>query len=126
VERLQVFSEDNALSAASAGGHLEVAKLLIHHGAEVNAQGGSDYGDALSAASAGGYLEVVELLIHHGAKVNSQAGFYGNALSAASHTFHSIRLSPPQPLELPHLHLPDHPLLPRHLPLQLQRDHHLL
>jgi hypothetical protein len=36
------------------------------------------------------------------------------------------RLSPPEQVRLPHLKPPDDPLLPGHLSLQFQRDHHLL
>ncbi|KAJ4175619.1 hypothetical protein NW767_015723, partial [Fusarium falciforme] len=51
----------NALQAASSRGHLEVVKLLLDKGADINAQGG-DYGNALQAASEEGHLEVVQLL----------------------------------------------------------------
>jgi ankyrin repeat protein len=57
--------------------------MLLHKGADVNAQGGF-YGSALQAASAQGRLKVVEMLLQKGADVNAQCGHYGNALQAAS------------------------------------------
>ncbi|KAI9146775.1 Ankyrin repeat domain-containing protein [Paramyrothecium foliicola] len=73
----------NALYAASAGGHLETAKLLLEKGADINAQGG-EYGNALQAASARGHLEIAKLLLEKGADINTQYGKFGNALYAAS------------------------------------------
>ncbi|KAJ7900820.1 Pfs, NACHT and ankyrin domain protein [Mycena leptocephala] len=63
--------------------HLEPARLLLEHGADVNAQGGQ-YWTALQAASAEGHLELARLLLEHGAEVNAQGGEDGNALQAAS------------------------------------------
>ncbi|KAJ7274220.1 ankyrin repeat-containing domain protein [Mycena rebaudengoi] len=73
----------NALQAASYSGHVEVARLLVERGADVNAQGGED-GSALQAASTKGHQEIVRLLIELGADVNAQGGEYGSALQAAS------------------------------------------
>jgi hypothetical protein len=56
----------NALQAASAQGHKEVAMLLLDKGANVHAQGGG-YGNALQAASAQGHKEVAALLLDKGA-----------------------------------------------------------
>lgn len=55
----------NALQAASSGGHLEVVRLLVDKGAEVNAL--SEYGTALYAASSQGHIEVAKLLQRAGA-----------------------------------------------------------
>ncbi|KAJ6035948.1 hypothetical protein N7540_000227 [Penicillium herquei] len=60
-----------------------IVKLLLEHGADVNAQGGW-YGTPLQAAAFGGYLEIVKLLLEHGAEVNAQVGQYGTALQAAT------------------------------------------
>ena len=61
-------------------------KLLLKHGADVNAKGGR-YGSALHRA-AGGYgrpsPELVKLLLENGAHVNVQGGELGNALQAAA------------------------------------------
>jgi hypothetical protein len=63
---------DNALQAASAGGHEAVVALLLEKGADVNAQGGA-YGNALQAASAGGHKAIVALLLKKGARAENIA-----------------------------------------------------
>ncbi|KAL5376601.1 hypothetical protein DPSP01_010394 [Paraphaeosphaeria sporulosa] len=61
-----------------------VAKLLLNHGADVNAQGG-EFGNALQAASFEGHEDVVRILLgDKSIDVNAQGGYYGNALQAAS------------------------------------------
>ena len=74
---------DNALQAASSGGHNKVVQMLLEKGADVNAQGGH-YSNALYAASSGGHNKVVQMLLEKGADVNAQGGHYSNALYAAS------------------------------------------
>jgi ankyrin repeat protein len=78
-----------ALQAASERGHLDVVKLLLDNGADVNTQGGGRYGSALQAASEEGRLDMVKLLLDKGADVTTQGGDYGNALQAASVSGHS-------------------------------------
>lgn len=56
------------LRAASDGGHDVIVRLLLEHGADVNAQ----YGRALRAASDGGHDIVVRLLLEHGADMHAQ------------------------------------------------------
>lgn len=64
--------------AVAIKGHLEIAKLLIKYGANVNAT--SDYGDKyystalIESASKGHleHLEIAKLLIEHGADVNAK------------------------------------------------------
>ncbi|KAJ7613773.1 ankyrin repeat-containing domain protein [Mycena polygramma] len=68
-----------ALCAASEEGHEEVVRLLIEHGADINADGGQ----ALKAASKNGKPGIVSLLIREGADINANGGC---ALRAASET----------------------------------------
>ena len=49
-----------ALQAATLGGHLEIFKLLIQHGAEVNAQAGHGGLTAIQAASMNGNLQLFD------------------------------------------------------------------
>ncbi|KAF4160029.1 hypothetical protein CNMCM6069_009713 [Aspergillus lentulus] len=72
---------DNALLEASAEGHDKIIQLLLLHGADVNAQGGS----ALLAASKEGHDKIIHLLLLHGADVNAQGG---SALLVASKEGH--------------------------------------
>ncbi|MBN2060127.1 MAG: ankyrin repeat domain-containing protein [Deltaproteobacteria bacterium] len=70
------------LMCASASGHLEVAKLLIEMGADVNAKAtdgwakGADGFTALYWASKHGHADIVRLLIEKGAIVNETNGAY--------------------------------------------------
>ena len=61
---------------------IEIVKLLLDKGADVNAESGRK---ALPAAVYHGRLEVVQLLLDRGADVNAQGGLYGNALQAAAY-----------------------------------------
>ncbi|KAF7972855.1 hypothetical protein HWV62_16888 [Athelia sp. TMB] len=72
---------------ASEEGHVEIVRMLLDKGANVNAEGGT-YGSALQAASVGGYLEVAKLLMDKGANVNFEGGIYVSALRAASEFGH--------------------------------------
>ncbi|MBA3873084.1 MAG: ankyrin repeat domain-containing protein [Anaerolineae bacterium] len=56
----------NALHAASANRHLEIARLLIEHGIDVNAKQEGGF-TPLQAAAQNGQLELAELLLAHGA-----------------------------------------------------------
>lgn len=55
-----------ALQEASEGGHLEIAKPLLEHGADVNVAVGTN-GTALHAASYKGHLKIIKLLLEKGA-----------------------------------------------------------
>ncbi|KAF4998341.1 hypothetical protein FGRMN_3221 [Fusarium graminum] len=75
----------NALNSALFGGHIEVVKLLLDSGADVNSdRDGSSLSTSLQIASFYGQLEVVQLLLNNGADPNALGGMYGNVLVAAS------------------------------------------
>ena len=59
------------LFGASRMGHIDVAKVLLDHGADVNAQDIYDQ-SPLSWASNREHVEFVQLLLEHGANVNTQ------------------------------------------------------
>ncbi|KAI9703722.1 MAG: hypothetical protein M1836_007492 [Candelina mexicana] len=73
----------SAVYYTAMAGLVEVTRLLIEAGADVDAQGGL-YGTALQAASGEGDNEIVQQLLDAGADVNAQGGLYGTALQAAS------------------------------------------
>ena len=67
---------------AAANNHMEVARMLIARGAQVNAtaQNGTT---ALMMAAREGHLPMVLLLLEHGADVNYTSAFGYNALGVA-------------------------------------------
>ncbi|KAJ6463288.1 ankyrin repeat-containing domain protein [Mycena vulgaris] len=65
---------------------LDLVRLLLKSGADVNAQGGEKHGTALAAASLRGSTDIVQLLLDNGADVNAPGGTLGSALQAASST----------------------------------------
>ena len=67
----------------------KTVRLLLAHGADVNALGGL-YGNALQATSFGGHDVIVRLLLEHGADMDAKGGEYGNALYAASSRSHYV------------------------------------
>ncbi|OAP54807.1 hypothetical protein AYL99_11255 [Fonsecaea erecta] len=73
-----------ALQVASGEGHVEIVKLLLDSGADVNAPGKRYSDTALQAASAKGHVEIVKLLLDSGADVNAPGKRYGTALQMAS------------------------------------------
>ncbi|PCG88332.1 Hypothetical protein PENO1_110850 [Penicillium occitanis (nom. inval.)] len=76
-------SGTTALQWAAMRGSLEINRLLLEKGADVNAWG-SKYGSALQAAAEGGHIEIVQLLLEKGADINAQGGYHGNALQGAA------------------------------------------
>jgi ankyrin repeat protein len=80
-------SDDTVLQEAIYKKHKAIVKLLLEHGADINAQGGW-YGNALQEAGMAGDREVVQLLIRTGAQVNAEGGYYGTALQAATFLGH--------------------------------------
>ena len=88
-----------SLAGAASRGHIEMLKLLLRYGAEVNSSTDSkDFsqlkiakhfsedapGTALQAASFAGQDEAVDFLLHEGADVDIQSGYYGTAIQAAA------------------------------------------
>ncbi len=63
--------DSTPLMEAASGGYSDIVKLLIDHGANVNAK--SSVGNtALTYACCGGYEEVVRILLEAGADVEHQ------------------------------------------------------
>ena len=76
------------LHSAVAGQHFEIAKLLVEHGALVNAEQEGGF-TPLHAACQNGQAEMVKLLIEHGADVNAQSGEGRSALYFAREGSHT-------------------------------------
>lgn len=68
---------------AAFEGHEAVVRLLLDHGANVNAVCG-EYGHVLRVASFRGNEQVIRVLLDYGADINVQCGGLGNALQVAS------------------------------------------
>ena len=75
------FGESYALASAARKGNAEVVKLLLIHGANVDANGG--YGPALQIAAYEGHKEIVQILVEHGASLEDGTGSYGGPVQAA-------------------------------------------
>ncbi|KAK4889604.1 hypothetical protein LTR27_011588 [Elasticomyces elasticus] len=71
-----------ASQAQSEEAALAVVRLLLDHGAYINAQS-SKYGTALCAASLSGHERIVRLLLEDGAYINARDRAYGDAFQAA-------------------------------------------
>ncbi|KAL9616300.1 MAG: hypothetical protein Q9160_008813 [Pyrenula sp. 1 TL-2023] len=76
-----------ALQAAAFAESVVVIRLLLDHGAHVNAPAGH-FGTALQCASICGNIEIVDLLLDRGASPNLSGGLYGNPLQAAAFNGH--------------------------------------
>jgi Ankyrin repeats (many copies)/Ankyrin repeats (3 copies) len=71
------------LHAASCNGHVDVARLLLDHGADANSSSGGVF--PLRRAYDGGHPEVMRLLLDHGAGMDVQDGnAFGTLLHDAS------------------------------------------
>jgi ankyrin repeat protein len=60
------------LHSAAAGQHLEIARLLLKHGADPNTRQSGGF-TALHAAAQNGQVEMVELLIEHAADIEAKS-----------------------------------------------------
>jgi ankyrin repeat protein len=72
-----------ALHPASERGHVDVVRLLLKCGADVDAQGFSNM-SPLQIASSMGHLNVVQCLLDHGADVNYPDAYHGTPLKLAA------------------------------------------
>jgi uncharacterized protein len=70
---LSHIDDHTPLGAAAFEGDLEIVKILLDSGADVNARQLSDGFTALMDAVAGGHLEIVRTLVEAGARVNLQS-----------------------------------------------------
>ncbi|MBI2689619.1 MAG: ankyrin repeat domain-containing protein [Acidobacteria bacterium] len=70
---------------AAGGGHIEIVRLLLEHGADPNLaeEGIAPLGHALHSAVCNGHREIVELLLAHGAHPNVPVESSADTLSAA-------------------------------------------
>jgi ankyrin repeat protein len=75
------------LHEASSRGHIEVAQVLLKHGAIAKAQDGGGW-TPLHSASDGGHIEIARLLIEHGAVVTAQDKGGWTPLHQASYRRH--------------------------------------
>ena len=82
-----------SLCAAAATGHVDICRILIQHGADIEKEG-SDYkhrgsGTALGLAARFGRENTVKMLLENGANVEGNSGFYhGPAICAAAYNGH--------------------------------------
>ena len=81
-DKYDLYLDRTPLYAASQEGHVDAVRVLLDHGADVNAQDSIDW-TPLHLASCEGHLKVVQLLLDYGATVNAQSGD-GSPLHLAS------------------------------------------
>ncbi|KAM0258592.1 hypothetical protein ACHAQJ_003763 [Trichoderma viride] len=80
----------SALQAAASAGRLEVVKLLLDNGADIDAQYGK-HGSALHAAAAKDYIDVVKFLVGRGADIRARSSEAGSVLASAMGHYHDQR-----------------------------------
>lgn len=78
----KIEPDHTALYAAAYGDSIEVVRLLLNAGAEVNTKPGH-HGTPLHAAASRGRVEIVRLLLDAGVQVNTECGAYHGSLQAA-------------------------------------------
>ena len=73
------------LRNAAAGGHIEIVRLLLEHGADPNLpeEGIAPRGHALHSAVVGGFTDIIMLLLEHGAHANVNIESSADTLTAA-------------------------------------------
>lgn len=72
-DKFPTVGDCTALHMAGARNHLEVARLLVEHGADLSQKDGNG-NTAFILACAKGHLETIKLLIEHGAKTDAPNG----------------------------------------------------
>jgi len=90
-EDVNAYCDDSThgtpLAAASYGGHLDLARFLLDHGADTN--GSSEHENTpMRAAYAGGRAMAMRLLLEHGAYVDDQRGLEGLGTLLVSASWH--------------------------------------
>ena len=66
-------SDYTPLSLAASGGYVNIIKLLLNHGAEINSRTGSKLGiSPLMLAAMNGHTNAVKLLLDMGSDINAQ------------------------------------------------------
>ena len=66
-------SDYTPLSLAASGGYMNIIKLLLNHGAEINSRTGSKLGiSPLMLAAMNGHANAVKLLLDMGSDINAQ------------------------------------------------------
>lgn len=66
-------SDYTPLSLAASGGYVNIIKLLLNHGAEINSRTGSKLGiSPLMLAAMNGHTAAVKLLLDKGSDINAQ------------------------------------------------------
>jgi ankyrin repeat protein len=76
-----------ALHEAACRGHLQIVKILVQSGADIEAID-AYYGNSLHAAATGGNIRIVEFLAERIKDINLESGHYGFALQAAASLGH--------------------------------------
>jgi hypothetical protein len=75
-----LLNDSNALTIASTQGHIEIVKLLLDRGANVNAAHGNMGWTPLSSAAWTGQTDVAKLLVDRGADINKAIRALGNGV----------------------------------------------
>jgi len=84
----KTYYKDTALINASSGGHIEIAKVLLDNGAEVNAKNKSG-NTALMMASSNGHIDIVRLLLDNRAEMDASNNLGETAHMMANNMGHT-------------------------------------